>query len=163
MGAGGSLSFGKFNATASGGTATGSTVSSGSPNDTFTVVAGSGISLATNTGSKSITISATTAGNQPTYSSISTNSGAVSAYRPSETLSLIGSGGIVVSATDVASTNGDQITISGKYFRTISWLGDSTNDSASFETADTVDDTSKSMQEQELVLEVILVLVVDYE
>jgi hypothetical protein len=136
------LSFGRFNATASGGTlVSGATVSSVAPNDIFTLVAGSGISLET-TGSKSIIIRAAVTGSQPTYSSISTNSGTVNAYRPSETLSLIGSGGVVVTATDIASTNGDQITIRGKYFRTISWSGDSsTNDIPGSYTAASYDDT----------------------
>lgn len=136
------LSFGRFNAVAtSGGTlVSGSTVTSDAPNDIFTLDAGSGISLETDTSNNKIIIRASTLGNQPTYSSIATNSGTVNAYRPSETLSLIGSGGIEVTATDIASTNGDQITIKGQYFRTVSWSGDSTNDIASSKTA-TYDDT----------------------
>jgi len=141
------LSFGRVGVVnAAGGTvitATGTTVTSDAPNDIFTLDAGSGISLETDTSNNKIIIRASTAGNQPTYSSIATNLGAVSAYRPSETLSLIGSGGIDVRATDVASTNGDQITISGKYFNKISWSGDSTNDISGTYTATTYDETIK--------------------
>ena len=135
------LSFGRFNASADGGTLIGgSTVSSGAPNDIFTLVAGSGISLQTTPGSKSVTVRALTAGNQPAYSTIVTNSGTAEAYGPDETLILTGTGGISVSATDIASTEGDSITITGSYFRTVSWSGDSTNDVAGSVTA-TVDDT----------------------
>jgi hypothetical protein len=140
------LSFGRVGVVnAAGGTvitATGTTVTSDAPNDIFTLDAGSGISLETDTSNNKIIIRASTLGNQPTYSSISTNSGTVNAYRPSETLSLIGSGGVEVTATDIASTNGDQITIRGKYFRTISWSGDSsTNDISGSYTAASYDDT----------------------
>jgi len=134
------LSFGRFNAVAtSGGTlVSGNTVESEAPNDIFTLDAGAGISLETDPVSKKIIIRASTLGNQPTYSSISTNSGTVNAYDPGETLSLIGSGGISVSAID--TTNSDQITISGSYFRTISWNGDATDDISGSITA-TTDDT----------------------
>jgi len=139
------LSFGKIGVVnAAGGTVittTGTTVTSDSPNDTFTLDAGSGISLETDTSNNKVIIRAATAGNQPTYSTISTDSGSVSAYHPSESLLLTGgSGGIEVVADNKVDTNGDTITIKGKYFRTVSWIGDSsTNDIPGTKTA-TYDD-----------------------
>jgi hypothetical protein len=101
------LSFGKVGVVSAAGgtviTTTGTSVTSDAPNDTLTLDAGSGISLETDTSNNKIIIRASTAGNQPTYSSIATNSGTVSAFNPSETLSLKGDGGIDIIATDVAS------------------------------------------------------------
>jgi len=137
------LSFGRVGVSAAAGGAlvgAGTAVTSDAPNDLFTLDAGSGITLETDTATNKVIIRAATAGNQPTYTSIATNSGTVSAYRPSETLSLIGSGAINVTATDIATTNGDQITITGSYFKAVSWSGDSTNDISGSITA-TVDDT----------------------
>jgi|688.fasta_scaffold00093_81 hypothetical protein len=138
------LSFGRFNAVASsGGTlVSGAEVTADAPNDVFTIDAGSGITLQTVPGSNKIVISASTLGNQPTYSTISTDSGgSVSAFYPSETLLLTGNGGgIEVVADNKVDTNGDKITIKGKYFRTVSWIGDSsTNDIPGSKTA-TYDD-----------------------
>lgn len=137
------LSFGRFNAVAaSGGTlVSGSTVTSDAPNDIFTLDAGSGISLETDPSNNKIIIRAATAGNQPTYSSFATDSGTVAAFQPSETLLITGAGGgIEVIADNKVDTNGDKLTIKGKYFRTISWTGDSnTNDIPGSKTA-TYDD-----------------------
>jgi len=135
------LSFGRFNATASGGTlVSGSTVSSDAPNDIFTLVAGSGISLETTPGSKSITIRASTAGNQPTYSSIIPNSGnTISAITPGETLTIQGIGGVEVIGDD--NTAGDVLNIRGKYYRNVYCTGESTNDDTFTLTATNYDDT----------------------
>lgn len=137
------VSFGRFNAVAaSGGTlVSGSTVTSDAPNDIFTLDAGSGISLETDPVNNKVIIRAATAGNQPTYSSFATDNNTVAAFQPSETLLITGDGGgIEVIADNKVDTNGDKLTIKGKYFRTVSWIGDSsTNDTPGSITA-TYDD-----------------------
>lgn len=136
------VSFGRFNAVAaSGGTLiSGSTVTSDAPNDIFTLDAGSGISLETDPSSNKIIIRAATAGSQPTYSTIVPNNGdTVSAIGPNETLILAGIGGIEVTGDN--NTAGDVLNIRGRYFRTVSWSGESTNDISGSYTAASFDDT----------------------
>jgi hypothetical protein len=138
------VSFGKVGVVnAAGGTVittTGTTVTSDSPNDLFTLDAGSGISLETDTSNNKIIIRAASAGNQPTYSTIVPNSGdTVSAINPGETLTLQGLGGIEVIGDN--NTVGDILNIRGKYFRTVSWSGESTNDVSGTYTATSFDDT----------------------
>lgn len=136
------LSFGRATVSAgAGGTASGSAPVADAPTDTLNFVAGAGINLVADPASTSIQISAATAGNQPTYSSFATDSGTAAAFQPSETLLITGAGGgIEVIADNKVNTNGDKLTIKGKYFRSISWIGDnSTNDIPGSKTA-TYDD-----------------------
>ena len=140
----GGLSFGSFNAidNAENGilVGAGATVTSDGSTGNFTFVAGEGISLQTDPSSKQLILRALVPGYQPTYSSIFSNSGDVlQAVSANDSFSVLGVGGIEVVGEN--HTSGDTLYIRGKFFRTVSWSGDSsTNDTPGSLTATDYDD-----------------------
>jgi len=140
----GGLSFGSFNAidNAENGilVGAGATVTSDGSTGNFTFVAGEGISLQTDPSSKQLILRALIPGYQPTYSSIFSNSGDVlQAVSANDSFSVLGVGGVEVIGEN--HTSGDTLYIRGKFFRTVSWSGDSTtNDTPGSLTATDYDD-----------------------